>query len=159
MSQLPNLESAWWASIIGAIMSIGYSSVAFGLGASEADAMQGTLTGRPAPPMDKLFGVLTALGTVAFAYNGTVVLLEIQDTLKEPPKAVISMKKTILLGSGVAFVFYMAVSVTGYMALGNNVPSSIVLGFANAPMWATLLANLMVIIHLIPAYQVSLISE
>lgn len=50
---------------------------------------------------------------------------------------------------------YAAVSVTGYLALGNAVPSSIVLGFDNAPIWVTIMVNLMVLIHLIPAYQVS----
>jgi hypothetical protein len=49
---------------------------------------------------------------------------------------------------------YLAVSVCGYAALGDNVPASIVLGFDSAPIWVTLLANLMVLIHMVPAYQV-----
>ena len=44
---------------------------------------------------------------------------------------------------------YAAVSVTGYAALGNDVPGSIVLGFPYAPAWVTILANLMVLIHLV----------
>eukprot|EP00879_Flechtneria_rotunda_P006672 GHRR01007012.1.p1 GENE.GHRR01007012.1~~GHRR01007012.1.p1 ORF type:complete len:285 (+),score=58.74 GHRR01007012.1:338-1192(+) len=35
LSQLPNLESAWWTSIIGALMSFMYSTCALGLGASQ----------------------------------------------------------------------------------------------------------------------------
>lgn len=62
MSQLPNLEAAWWASAIGAFMSFGYSFLAIGLGASEAWRRQGSLTGRPAPPADKAFGVMNSLG-------------------------------------------------------------------------------------------------
>jgi hypothetical protein len=38
----------------------------------------GELAGRSAPPVDKLFGVLTSLGNVAFAYNSCVVMIEIQ---------------------------------------------------------------------------------
>jgi hypothetical protein len=49
---------------------------------------------------------------------------------------------------------YLVVSICGYAALGNDVPASIVLGFDSAPIWVTLLANLMVLIHMVPAYQV-----
>ena len=38
MSLLPNLESAWWSSIVGAVMSIGYSLLAIALGASKVGA-------------------------------------------------------------------------------------------------------------------------
>jgi hypothetical protein len=40
----------------------------------------GELAGRSAPPVDKLFSVLTSLGNVAFAYNSCVVMIEIQVT-------------------------------------------------------------------------------
>ena len=54
MSQLPNLESVWWVSAIGAAMSIGYSTLAVALGASQAGNKLGTLGGRAAPPVDKV---------------------------------------------------------------------------------------------------------
>jgi hypothetical protein len=38
----------------------------------------GEIAGVPAPPVDKLFGVLTSLGNVVFAYNSCVVMIEIQ---------------------------------------------------------------------------------
>jgi amino acid permease len=49
---------------------------------------------------------------------------------------------------------YLVVSVCGYAALGNDVPASIMLGFDSAPIWVTLLANFMVLVHMVPAYQV-----
>jgi hypothetical protein len=47
--------------------------------------------------------------------------------------------------------------VCGYLALGNDVPASIVLGFDSAPIWVTLLANFMVLVHMVPAYQVRMV--
>lgn len=100
MSQLPNLESAWWASAIGAAMSIGYATLATALGASQATNRLGTLMGREAPPMQKTFGVFNAMGSILFAYNCAIVVTEIEDTLREPPKAAVSMKKTLNVGLG-----------------------------------------------------------
>lgn len=154
MSQLPNLEAAWWASAIGAAMSLGYSAIAIALGASQAHNGLGTLGGRPALLMDKLFGIFSSLGNFGFAYSCAIVLLEVQDTLREPPAAVKSMRKTVPLALTTTFVLYAAVSVTGYAALGNAVPGSIVLGFDSAPIYVTVLANMLVLIHMIPAFQV-----
>jgi hypothetical protein len=78
MSQLPNLEAAWWASAIGAIMSFGYSAIAIALGAREAHNGLGSLTGKPAAPTDKLFGCFNALGNFGFAYSCAIVLMEVQ---------------------------------------------------------------------------------
>ncbi|KAI8467603.1 MAG: transmembrane amino acid transporter protein-domain-containing protein [Monoraphidium minutum] len=154
MSMMPNLESAWWSSIIGALMSIGYSVLAVALGASQAGNHQGSLTGRTAPPLDKVFGVFNSLGNIAFAFNSAIILMEIQDTLREPPRAEVSMKKTVRVGLGSTFAFYVAVSVCGYMALGDTVPDNVLLGFSNSPDWVSLLANFMVLIHMVSAFQV-----
>jgi hypothetical protein len=78
MSQLPNLEAAWWASAIGAIMSLGYSTIAIALGASEAHKGLGSLAGKPAAPSDKMFGCFNALGNFGFAYSCAIVLMEVQ---------------------------------------------------------------------------------
>lgn len=56
--------------------------------------------------------------------RSAIVLIEIQDTLREPPKAAISMKKSLNAGLGLTFVIYIAVSFLGYAALGDAVPGA-----------------------------------
>ncbi|WIA23496.1 hypothetical protein OEZ85_000240 [Tetradesmus obliquus] len=153
-SQLPNLEAAWWTSLIGAAMSFGYSAVAIALGASQASQHQGSVAGHPGSPSEKAFGIFNALGALGASYSCAIVLIEIEDTLREPPKASVSMKKAVNLGISITFVVYSAVSVLGYMALGDGVPGNILLGFRGSPGWVTLLGNLMVLIHMVSAYQV-----
>ncbi|KAL6766801.1 hypothetical protein ACKKBG_A37400 [Auxenochlorella protothecoides x Auxenochlorella symbiontica] len=48
---------------------------------------------------------------------------------------------------------YMAVSVAGYMAFGSSIQPDILTRFAG-PDWVLIWANAMVIIHMVPAYQV-----
>lgn len=45
----------------------------------------------------KAFGICNALGSIGFAYSSAIVLLEVEDTLREPPAAAASMKKTVNL--------------------------------------------------------------
>lgn len=54
---------------------------------------------------------------------------------------------------GVTFFFYLLVVVLGYMALGNAVPDNVLLGFHQSPSWVNMLANAMVLVHMISAYQ------
>jgi hypothetical protein len=60
------------------------------------------------------------------------VLLEIQDTLKQPPQAAKTMKKAMSVAITGAFAFYLSVAVTGYSALGLNeqtMPAEVLEGF------------------------------
>jgi amino acid permease len=57
------------------------------------------------------------------------VLLEIQDTLRQPPKAQGTMRKAISIGVSGAFIFYFSSAVACYSALGNNVPGEVLSGF------------------------------
>ena len=60
------------------------------------------------------------------------VLLEIQDTLKQPPQAAKTMKKAMNVAITGAFAFYLSVAVTGYSALGLNeqtMPAEVLEGF------------------------------
>ena len=42
-----------------------------------------------------------------------MILLEIQDTLREPPKAVKSMRKVVHWSLGISAAFYLIISITG----------------------------------------------
>ena len=63
------------------------------------------------------------------APNAVQVLLEIQDTLRQPPKARTSMHKAITIGVSGAFVFYFSSAVACYSALGDSVPGEVLSGF------------------------------
>ncbi|GAB4816159.1 hypothetical protein N2152v2_003205 [Parachlorella kessleri] len=152
-SQLPNLEEAWWMSAIGAAMSIGYSSIALGMSIAHADNHHGTVGGIETSTANKVFSVFNGLGSIAFAFSFSVILLEIQDTLREPPKAVKTMKKVVHLSLGISAAFYLVISITGYLALGNSVPGDVLTGFTG-PSWVICLGNAMVVVHMIAAYQV-----
>lgn len=46
-------------------------------------------------PLSRCAGVLNPLGGVAFAYSFSLILMEIQDTLKQPPSAPRTMLKAV----------------------------------------------------------------
>ena len=52
------------------------------------------LPNAPAPPRNP---PPPSLGDISFAFSCAVVLLEVQNTLREPPAASVSMKKTVNL--------------------------------------------------------------
>jgi amino acid permease len=79
--------------------------------------------------------------------------MEIQSTLHEPPKARINMRRAIHTGMGGSLLFYLAVSILGYLALGDAVPGDILTGFSG-PASVVAAANVMVLLHMLPAYQV-----
>ena len=154
LSQVPSLESAWWVSSLGAVTSITYSSVALGLGAKYVGGgAAGSVGGIVASPVNKVFGVLSALGGVAFAYSFAIILLEIQDTLKQPPKASKTMKPAASIGITMSFVFYFCVALVNYAAFGNGVQEFIFNSYPG-PSWALYLGQSCIILHIATAYQV-----
>ncbi len=46
-----------------------------------------------------------------------------------------------------------AVATAGYLAFGNDVPAYLLTGFEH-PRWLVLTADIMVVVHMLPAYQV-----
>ena len=159
LSQLPEYTHLGWVSAFGALMSIGYCAIATGLAAAyrvqgggpAASYVSSTLT-EPSP-VKRVINLFAAMSTVLFAYGGHNIALEIQATLPRPPTV-----KRMMRGVNIAFVItgalYLAVSVSGYHALGSATGPNIILAMTNGPAWLRALARAMVVVHVLAAYQV-----
>ncbi|XP_078182114.1 amino acid permease 8-like [Carex rostrata] len=161
LSQLPSLQHMAWVSIVAAVMSGTYSSIAFGLAVVELVStrqVKGGLLGVVAHahlrPVDRAFKSLQALGNVAFAYTFAEILIEVQDTLKSPPAENTTMKKSIFWGLSVITIFYLVIGCSGYAAFGGVTPGNILTGFGfYEPFWLVDIGNICIALHLSGAYQ------
>ncbi|KAG6396265.1 hypothetical protein SASPL_142411 [Salvia splendens] len=160
-SQIPDFDQIWWLSIVAAIMSFTYSSIGLGLGivqTSANGAIKGSLTGisiGAVTQTQKIWRSFQALGDIAFAYSFSIILIEIQDTVKSPPSESKTMKKASLISTAVTTVFYMLCGCMGYAAFGDLAPGNLLTGFGfYNPFWLLDIANAAIVIHLVGAYQV-----
>ncbi|KAH7276679.1 hypothetical protein KP509_39G017500 [Ceratopteris richardii] len=159
LSMIPNFDRLWWLSLVAAVMSFSYSSIGLGLSIGktiEKGFVSGTISGYAASSStEKTWLVFQALGNIAFAYSFSMILIEIQDTLKSPPSENKTMKKASLLGIAVTTSYYMSVGCIGYAALGNDAPGDLLTGFGfHNPYWLIDIGNICIAVHLIGAYQV-----
>ncbi|KAL5982753.1 Amino acid permease 3 [Asimina triloba] len=160
-SQIPDFDQIWWLSIVAAVMSFTYSTIGLGLGiAKVADNgfFKGNLTGISVGVVtetQKIWRSFQALGDIAFAYSYSVILIEIQDTVKSPPSEAKTMKKATLFSVAITTVFYMLCGCMGYAAFGDAAPDNLLTGraFYN-PYWLLDIANAAIVAHLVGAYQV-----
>ncbi|KAF2291353.1 hypothetical protein GH714_023167 [Hevea brasiliensis] len=160
-SQIPDFEKLWWLSIVAAVMSFTYSSIGLGLGiakVAETGNIQGSLTGisiGTVTETQKIWRSFQALGDIAFAYSFSIILIEIQDTVKSPPTEAKTMKKASLISVSVTTLFYMLCGCFGYAAFGDMSPGNLLTGFGfYNPYWLLDIANVAIVIHLVGAYQV-----
>lgn len=183
LAQLPNFNSITAISLAAAIMSISYSTIAWIIPAHYGHTLPGGVKllapvsyGLPQfKPVqlqlpggstlqqvpddlsynDRLFGAFTALGTIAFAYAGHNVVLEIQSTLPSTPEepSKLAMWRGVKFAYGVVAAGYFPVALVGYWAYGNQVTDDIIT-FVSRPTWLVLIANLMVVVHVIGSYQI-----
>ncbi|KAH6782634.1 amino acid permease 2 [Perilla frutescens var. hirtella] len=166
-SQIPDFDQIWWLSIVAAIMSFTYSTIGLGLGVgkvAESGKVMGSMTGidigtvvgtTTITETQKIWRSFQALGAIAFAYSYSLILIEIQDTIKSPPSEYKTMKKATLLSVAVTTVFYMLCGCFGYAAFGDLSPGNLLTGFGfYNPYWLLDIANAAIVIHLIGAYQV-----
>ncbi|GBF95714.1 lysine histidine transporter 1-like [Raphidocelis subcapitata] len=155
LSQLPEFAHLGWVSALGAVMSVGYCAIATGLAAAYRPP-KGTIytpLAEAKTPAERVVDVFGAIGTILFAYGGHNIALEIQATLPKPPTVGRMMR-----GVNIAFIatgsLYLAVTVSGYHALGAATGPNIILAITNGPKWVRNLARAMVVVHVLAAYQV-----
>ncbi|XP_061372197.1 amino acid permease 3 isoform X3 [Gastrolobium bilobum] len=160
-SQIPDFDQLWWLSAVAAVMSFTYSTIGLGLGVGKVIGMilvRGSLTGISVGTVtqtQKVWRSFQALGNIAFAYSYSMILLEIQDTVKSPPSESKTMKKATFISVIVTTLFYMLCGCFGYAAFGDFSPGNLLTGFGfYNPFWLLDIANAAIIIHLVGAYQV-----
>nr|CAB3486041.1 unnamed protein product [Digitaria exilis] len=158
LSFIPNFHSMAWLSVVAAVMSFTYSAIGLGLGLAktiENGTIKGSIAGVPmSTPAQKVWRVAQAIGDIAFAYPYTIVLLEIQDTLKSPPPESKTMQKGNVLAVLVTTFFYLAVGCFGYAAFGDAAPGNLLTGFGfYEPYWLIDFANACIVLHLLGGYQ------
>eukprot|EP01026_Neomeris_dumetosa_P058037 TRINITY_DN5374_c0_g1_i16.p1 TRINITY_DN5374_c0_g1~~TRINITY_DN5374_c0_g1_i16.p1 ORF type:complete len:349 (+),score=12.16 TRINITY_DN5374_c0_g1_i16:127-1173(+) len=152
ISQLPDMHSLWWVSLLGAIMSICYSFIAVG-GSIVAwqDEDQQVSYELKGTSSDKIYDVLNALGTITFAYGGHSVILEIQATLKSGSR--VPMMWAVFVSYAVVIFCYFTVAFSGYAAFGNEVKSDVLVSISK-PHSMVAVANFMAFIHILASYQI-----
>ncbi|XVF70969.1 hypothetical protein PTKIN_Ptkin11bG0204800 [Pterospermum kingtungense] len=159
MSQIPDFHNMWWLSVVAAVMSFTYSFIGFGLGFGkvvENGEIKGSITGVSAANVaDKLWLAFQALGDIAFAYPYSIILLEIQDTLRSPPPENKTMKRASMVAIFVTTFFYLCCGCFGYAAFGNDTPGNLLTGFGfYEPYWLIDFANACIVLHLVGGYQI-----
>ncbi|XP_051115902.1 lysine histidine transporter 2-like [Andrographis paniculata] len=155
LSHLPNLDSVAGVSLAAAIMSLSYSTIAWGATVHKGVAPEVSYAPRSSTGAGRLFGFLSALGDVAFAFAGHNVVLEIQagipSTLGKPSKG--PMWKGVIVAYIVVALCYFPVAFIGYYVFGNSVEDNILVSLQK-PEWIIIAANAFVVIHVIGSYQI-----
>lgn len=103
-----------------------------------------------------VFDALNGIGTIAFAFAGHSVALEIQATIPSTPE--VPSKKPMWLGVMVAYAIviacYISVAVSGFWAFGHGVEDDVLISLGH-PFCLIAFGNFMVFIHVIGSYQVN----
>ncbi|WCJ18054.1 amino acid permease 1 [Euphorbia peplus] len=162
LSQTPNFHELSGLSILAAVMSFAYSTIGLALSAAKVagegyvkTSLVGAASGMEVDRTEKTWSTFQAIGDIAFAFAYSIVLIEIQDTLRSDPPENRVMKKASLIAILVTTVFYILCGALGYAAFGDQAPGNLLTGFGFfEPYWLVDFANVCIIIHLVGAYQV-----
>ncbi|CAH9103701.1 unnamed protein product [Cuscuta epithymum] len=163
LSQIPNIRKLSFISVVASLMSFTYSII--GVALATATIARGlkvriSLTGVPIgthnSAMDKMWNTFSAIGNIAISFAFSIVLIEIQDTLKASPRENKVMKEATCVGIIVSSAFYALCGILGYVAFGNDAPGNLLTDnhAFYEPYWLLGLANACIAVHLVGAYQV-----
>ncbi|XP_010497181.1 PREDICTED: lysine histidine transporter-like 4 [Camelina sativa] len=156
LSLLNNFNSISGVSLLAAVMSVSYSTIAWVASLRKAAATgsvveYGYKKRTTSVPLD----FLSALGEMAFAYAGHNVVLEIQATIPSTPEN--PSKRPMWKGAVVAYIIvafcYFPVALVGFKTFGNSVEENI-LESLSKPKALVIVANMFVVVHLLGSYQV-----
>ncbi|XVF29192.1 hypothetical protein REPUB_Repub15cG0099100 [Reevesia pubescens] len=157
LSHLPNFNSITGISLAAAIMSLCYSTIAWGSSVRKGVIAQTDVdySYKASTTPGKVFNFLSGLGDVAFAYAGHNVVLEIQATIASTPEKPSKgpMWKGVVVAYLIVAFCYFSVAFVGYWAFGNSIDDNILLSLEK-PTWLIATANLFVVIHIIGSYQI-----
>ncbi|XVE67757.1 hypothetical protein DITRI_Ditri09bG0013900 [Diplodiscus trichospermus] len=155
LSHLPNFNSISGVSLAAAVMSLSYSTIAWGASVSKGVQPDVQYGYKAKTTAGTVFNFFSALGDVAFAYAGHNVVLEIQSTIPSTPEK--PSKGPMWRGVVVAYIIvalcYFPVSLIGYWMFGNSIEDNILLSLEK-PSWLIAMANMFVVVHVIGGYQI-----
>ncbi|KAL8193561.1 hypothetical protein R6Q57_026696 [Mikania cordata] len=155
LSHLPNFNSISGVSLAAAVMSLSYSTIAWAAAVKkgvQADVEYGY---KAQTTIGAIFSFFNALGTIAFAYAGHNVVLEIQATIPSTPEKPSKgpMWKGVVVAYIVVAICYFPVAIIGYWMYGNSVSDNILISL-DKPVWLIASANMFVVVHVIGSYQI-----
>ncbi|XP_075494305.1 lysine histidine transporter 1-like [Primulina tabacum] len=155
LSHFPNFNSISGVSLAAAVMSLSYSTIAWGAAVDKGKQPDVQYGYKAKSTAGTVLNFFAALGDVAFAYAGHNVVLEIQATIPSTPEK--PSKKPMWRGVLVAYIVvalcYFPVALIGYWMYGNKIEDNILISLEK-PVWLIAMANMFVVIHVIGSYQV-----
>ena len=140
-------------STVGSICAGIYSLVAIIISFCNVTAGAGSLGGVTTSAANKVFGIFNALGQLGSAFGVSLILLEVQDTLAQPPSPVKQACKALTFSLSTCFVLYILVATSGYAAKGNDV-APVILDSFDSPRWALILAYCALLLNMLASFQI-----
>ncbi|KEH25438.1 transmembrane amino acid transporter family protein [Medicago truncatula] len=155
LSHLPNLNSISGVSLVAAVMSMSYSTIAWAGSIHKGVLENVQYSSKATTTAGSVFYFFNALGSVAFAFAGHIVVLEIQATIPSTPEKPSKgpMWKGVVVAYIIVALCYFPVAIIGYWIFGNGVKDNILVSLEN-PAWLIAMANFFVVLHVIGSYQV-----
>lgn len=155
LSHLPNFNAIAGVSLAAAVMSLSYSTIAWGASLDKGVKPDVQYGYKATTKVGTVFNFFSALGEVAFAYAGHNVVLEIQATIPSTPEKPSKgpMWKGVIVAYIVVALCYFPVALIGYWIFGNSVEDNILVSLEK-PAWLIGMANMFVVVHVIGSYQI-----